>query len=50
VAFYHHSIIIICRGKGKSVMVSAVLYAGETITSEYNGITHGLYHEKRCHP
>lgn len=39
-AIYHCSIKIISRGKGKSAVASAAYRAGETITNEYDGITH----------
>jgi hypothetical protein len=39
-AIYHHSIKIISRGKGKSAVVAAAYRLGETITNEYDGITH----------
>jgi hypothetical protein len=37
---YHLSIKIISRGKGKSAVAAAAYRAGETITNEYDGITH----------
>lgn len=40
VAIYHCSIKIISRGKGKSAVAAAAYRAGETITNEYDGITH----------
>jgi hypothetical protein len=39
-AIYHLSIKIISRGKGKSAVGAAAYRAGETITNEYDGITH----------
>jgi uncharacterized protein (DUF2267 family) len=39
-AIYHLSIKIISRGKGKSAVAAAAYRAGETITNEYDGITH----------
>ena len=39
-AIYHCSIKIISRGKGKSAVAAAAYRAGETITNEYDGITH----------
>jgi hypothetical protein len=39
-AIYHHSIKIISRGKGKSAVAAAAYRAGETLTNEYDGITH----------
>jgi hypothetical protein len=39
-AIYHHSIKIISRGKGKSAVAAAAYRSGETITNEYDGITH----------
>ena len=37
---YHLNIKIISRGKGKSAVAAAAYRAGETITNEYDGITH----------
>ena len=39
-AIYHLSIKIISRGKGRSAVAAAAYRAGETITNEYDGITH----------
>ena len=39
-AIYHLSIKVISRGKGKSAVAAAAYRAGETITNEYDGITH----------
>ncbi|MEL7603556.1 MAG: MobQ family relaxase, partial [Bacillota bacterium] len=39
-AIYHCSIKIISRGKGKSAVAAAAYRAGDTITNEYDGITH----------
>lgn len=39
-AIYHLSIKIISRGKGKSAVAAAAYRAGETITNEYDGVTH----------
>ncbi len=39
-AIYHCSIKIISRGKGKSAVAAAAYRAGQTITNEYDGITH----------
>lgn len=39
-AIFHHSIKIISRGKGKSAVAAAAYRAGETLTNEYDGITH----------
>ena len=39
-AIYHCSIKIISRGKGKSAVAAAAYRAGETITNEYDGVTH----------
>jgi uncharacterized protein (DUF2267 family) len=39
-AIYHCSIKIISRGKGRSAIAAAAYRAGETITNEYDGITH----------
>jgi len=46
VAIYHCSIKIISRGKGKSAVAAAAYRAGQTITNEYDGITHD-YTRKR---
>ena len=40
IAIYHCSIKIISRGKGKSAVAAAAYRAGETITNEYDRITH----------
>ena len=40
IAIYHCSIKIISRGKGKSAVAAAAYRAGETITNDYDGITH----------
>jgi len=40
VAIFHHSIKIISRGKGKSAVAAAAYRAGETLTNDYDGITH----------
>jgi ATP-dependent exoDNAse (exonuclease V) alpha subunit len=45
-AIYHCSIKIISRGKGKSAVAAAAYRSGETLTSEYDGITHD-YTRKR---
>ena len=39
-AIYHCSIKIISRGKGKSAVAAAAYRSGETLTNEYDGITH----------
>lgn len=39
-AIYHCSIKIISRGKGKSAVAAAAYRAGETLTNEYDGVTH----------
>jgi ATP-dependent exoDNAse (exonuclease V) alpha subunit len=39
-AIYHMSIKIISRGKGKSAVAAAAYRAGQTITNEYDGVTH----------
>ena len=39
-AIYHCSIKIISRGKGKSAVAAAAYRAAETITNEYDGVTH----------
>ena len=38
--FCHLSIQIISRGRGKSAVAAAAYRAGETITNEYDGVTH----------
>ena len=40
IAIFHCSIKIISRGKGKSAVAAAAYRSGETITNEYDGITH----------
>ncbi|MGL5436119.1 MAG: MobQ family relaxase [Lachnospiraceae bacterium] len=40
IAIYHCSIKIISRSKGKSAVAAAAYRSGETITNEYDGITH----------
>lgn len=39
-AIYHCSIKIISRGKGKSAVAASAYRSGETITNEYDGVTH----------
>ena len=39
-AIYHCSIKIISRGKGKSAVAAAAYRSGETLTNEYDGVTH----------
>lgn len=39
-AIYHCSIKIISRGKGKSAVASAAYRSGETLTNDYDGVTH----------
>ena len=39
-AIYHCSIKIISRGKGKSAVAAAAYRSGESLTNEYDGITH----------
>ena len=39
-AIYHCSIKIISRGKGKSAVAAAAYRAGETLTNQFDGITH----------
>lgn len=39
-AIYHCSIKIISRGKGKSAVAAAAYRSGETLTNQYDGITH----------
>jgi len=46
VAIYHCGIKIISRGKGKSAVAAAAYRSGETITNEYDGVTHD-YTRKR---
>jgi len=49
---YHCSIKIISRGKGKSAVAAVAYRAGETITNEYDAVTHdytrkgGIVHTK----
>jgi hypothetical protein len=45
-AIYHCRISIISRGKGRSAVASAAYRAAETITNEYDGVTHD-YTRKR---
>jgi ATP-dependent exoDNAse (exonuclease V) alpha subunit len=45
-AIYHCSIKIISRSKGKSAVAAAAYRSGETLTNEYDGITHD-YTRKR---
>ena len=40
VAIYHCSIKIISRGKGKSAVAAAAYRSGETLTNNYDGVTH----------
>ncbi len=40
VAIYHCSIKIISRGKGKSAVAAAAYRSGETLTNQYDGVTH----------
>ncbi len=40
VAIYHCSIKIISRGKGKSAVASAAYRSGESLTNDYDGVTH----------
>jgi ATP-dependent exoDNAse (exonuclease V) alpha subunit len=40
VAIYHCSIKIISRGKGKTAVAAAAYRSGETLTNEYDGVTH----------
>ena len=40
VAIYHCSIKVISRGKGKSAVAAADYRAGQTLTNEYDGVTH----------
>ena len=39
-AIYHCSIKIISRGKGKSAVAAAAYRSGETLTNNYDGVTH----------
>lgn len=39
-AIYHCSIKIISRGKDKSAVAAAAYRSGETLTNEYDGVTH----------
>jgi hypothetical protein len=45
-AIYHCSIKIISRGRGKSAVAAAAYRAAETITNDYDGVTHD-YTSKR---
>ncbi len=40
VAIYHCSIKIVSRGKGKSAVAAAAYRSGETLTNNYDGVTH----------
>lgn len=40
VAIYHCSIKIISRGKGKSAVAASAYRSGETLTNDYDGVTH----------
>lgn len=39
-AIYHCNIKIISRGRGKSAVAAAAYRSGETLTNEYDGVTH----------
>ena len=39
-AIFHSHVQVIRRGKGKSAIAAAVFRTGETIQSEYDGMTH----------
>ena len=39
-SIYHCSIKIISRGKGKSAVAAAAYRSGETLTNQYDGVTH----------
>lgn len=39
-AIYHCSIKIVSRGKGKSAVAAAAYRSGETLTNNYDGVTH----------
>ncbi|MDO4574285.1 MAG: MobQ family relaxase [Planctomycetia bacterium] len=39
-AIYHCSLKIISRGKGKSAVAAAAYRSGESLTNEYDGVTH----------
>ena len=45
-AIYHCSIKIISRGRGKSAVAAAAYRAAQTITNDYDGVTHD-YTQKR---
>ena len=40
VAIYHCSIKIVSRGKGKSAVAASAYRSGETLTNNYDGVTH----------
>ena len=44
--FFHSHVQVISRGKGKSAVAAAAYRAGETLTNNYDGITHN-YTRKR---
>lgn len=39
-AIYHCSIKIISRGKGKSAVAASAYRSGESLTNDYDGLTH----------
>jgi ATP-dependent exoDNAse (exonuclease V) alpha subunit len=44
-AIFHLSIKIITRGAGKSAVAAAAYRSGETLTNEYDGVTHDYTHK-----
>jgi uncharacterized protein YpuA (DUF1002 family) len=44
-AIYHLHLQIITRGEGKSAVAAAAYRSGETLTSEYDGVTHDYTHK-----
>jgi ATP-dependent exoDNAse (exonuclease V) alpha subunit len=44
-AIFHMSIKIITRGAGKSAVAAAAYRSGETLTNEYDGVTHDYTHK-----
>jgi ATP-dependent exoDNAse (exonuclease V) alpha subunit len=44
-AIFHMNIKIITRGAGKSAVAAAAYRSGETLTNEYDGVTHDYTHK-----
>jgi ATP-dependent exoDNAse (exonuclease V) alpha subunit len=44
-AIFHLTIKIITRGAGKSAVAAAAYRSGETLTNEYDGVTHDYTHK-----